>query len=1313
MLDFSSTLKSHNKEKDNSITNSNLNDKSISASLISDTSPVYLFCTSKNGINSKNENGWTPIYRSIIANNLVALNELLNLGSDPNISNNLGETPLYLCVDIDNYDALIILLQYNADTNIAKRNGTTPLHLAAKKNKDNYMHALLRNKANPNLQNKLYSQTATHIAILNKINEDMLNIFHEYNADIYNIKDKYDKTPFDYAKELKDDEYVQLIINIFGDKNNRKQPKTLNINKLPEEIQKNNDIILNIPKNLHNSNYNIPPEKISINKNEENENKIVEILIEDKKMENNNKNKYNNNENKKNINESDDKPKKYGILSSGDPLYSDRSNYQESESNKSKKDKTNNDIINILNKNNLSEFQPNPSNNENNEIKQKNSLIKNLKNNINIDTKMIDNSKDIILLNNENNDSDHNNDNSNNNIEKREENEMKFEIENEKNNLNLNYFNKINENNDNDIENKINYINEPNDENKFRGDNTDKEIIKNIISSTIKKIKVNSNTYNSEYSSLNNNSINQNNNNSTSKVEVLKLINFSSNNISNKENLENKLSNNTNLDNYIISNNNNLEDGTSSFILYNSKKNENDQKNNCISEKMKISEITPISNNKLDNQTHTDNSNIFSEIQINNITNENCNKNDNNISQNEEEINNEELLELEIKTEKKEKEENINKNNDLNDENIHNNENNNLNNENMQNNESKNNNNLTNSSEKYIYDGSLEYSKSKSYLTNELSLNNQNQNNNNIVNISNNNPLINQHHRQISYHNNKSSMNKRKKDGEIQNEESYNISLNKENDNPNNNEIIYYNKNYLAGNNTSKKDENISIKEKNTVIQRNIPEKKHTQSDLDNNIQRYKSITNKTSSINQKVFTYTSPNINKKHYLINTKSNNNNMEKENINMDSNNNLNNIILNTNPNMNISNLNGTKEEFFSINNNLSSFLNTNKIGSIKDKHNTFLRESNNNDNSTFNVYDDIVETKNLDKKINLYSANQNEGNNNSNNNNDNNHKNISKNENKIRNNYRGSSMGNTTISSLAKNNNPGKQSLTSVINNNSNILLTDRNSNINNIMNQSNNIIKNIPVNMLLRLRDWLISCDLLCYYNVLIENNMYDIDKCINDLQNNKLNISYKEIEDLGIRKPGHIFRLLLKLEIDSGILDNNLFNYILSKFNMSSSISNNIILTSSITDINCCGICNKNKNYQSYIKRNDCPYNDIFSFLKYKDLWKYKENFLHNGFDQLEYVLLQLFSKYPYDKDIMNDCFHIYNDNDKIYVLNKLYEEKRSLSLECGIDTNENEINQILSNYSYSSKYSSKKKNINNFENINKTNNEKNYCNIF
>ena len=88
MINISTSKKENSKENDQNLSNSNIQEKSISGSLISDKSPVYLFWTSKNGINSKNENGWTPIYRSIIANNLIALNELLNLGSDPNISNN-------------------------------------------------------------------------------------------------------------------------------------------------------------------------------------------------------------------------------------------------------------------------------------------------------------------------------------------------------------------------------------------------------------------------------------------------------------------------------------------------------------------------------------------------------------------------------------------------------------------------------------------------------------------------------------------------------------------------------------------------------------------------------------------------------------------------------------------------------------------------------------------------------------------------------------------------------------------------------------------------------------------------------------------------------------------------------------------------------------------------------------------------------------------------------------------------------------------------------------------------------------------------
>jgi hypothetical protein len=210
-------------------------------------------------------------------------------------------------------------------------------------------------------------------------------------------------------------------------------------------------------------------------------------------------------------------------------------------------------------------------------------------------------------------------------------------------------------------------------------------------------------------------------------------------------------------------------------------------------------------------------------------------------------------------------------------------------------------------------------------------------------------------------------------------------------------------------------------------------------------------------------------------------------------------------------------------------------------------------------------------------------------------------------------------------------------------------------------------------LITRLRDWLISCDLLCYYNVLLKNNIFDIDLYINNLKNNKINISYKDIEDLGIKKPGHIFRFLLKLQIDIGTLDNKVCNYILNKFNenMVSTIGLNI----SVNEFKCCGmvLCPGNND----ISKNS-NYSDIFGFLRNKDLMEFKENFIHNGFDQIEFVLIQLFSCFSFNKDIMNDYFHIYSDNDKIKVIKKLYEEKRIISRELGLVYDEREVYNII-----------------------------------
>jgi ankyrin repeat protein len=174
----------------------------------------------EDNLSSGTEDQFYPIHNSILSDNLEELEKLLKLGENPDLFNKSGETALYLSVDIENYDALIILLEFGADSNVQKEDGSTPLHLAAEKKLDIYVCSLLSHGANPNIINKTNSQCPMHIAIINRMNEYVLNKFKENNGDIYNIKDKFNKSPIDYA--TKDEKYKNLLISIFT-KNNIKE----------------------------------------------------------------------------------------------------------------------------------------------------------------------------------------------------------------------------------------------------------------------------------------------------------------------------------------------------------------------------------------------------------------------------------------------------------------------------------------------------------------------------------------------------------------------------------------------------------------------------------------------------------------------------------------------------------------------------------------------------------------------------------------------------------------------------------------------------------------------------------------------------------------------------------------------------------------------------------------------------------------------------------------------------------------------------------------------------------------------------------
>ena len=1050
---------------------------------------------SDNNKKLENSKNYSLIHKAVISDNLEELENLLKIGENPDISDKEGITPLYLSVDIENYDAMIILLEFGADCNIQKYDGNTPLHLATEKKNDIYICALLSHGANPNIINKANLQTPLHIAIINKINEYVLNKFKENNGDIYNIKDKFNKTPFEYS--YNDDKYKNLLISIFSEQN-----KINNIQKklLTENSNENNS-------NLDYHNF------ISLSRN-------IQITNEDnnnKELENNTIQDINNclkkhlifTSNSKDVS-SEEKNKK--LIKSGT---SKNSNIDKND--KSSQGDTNKNMVNM--------------------ISDKSSYSSNYT--------------------------------INNIIYKTNHNTKTFNA----NNPNLTEIN-------NSSQKKINLTTTK--KNNLL-DDKDKENLNFILSSP--------NGNNSISQSLNlPNPISSIKSNKSDNKEINNIKTFSSNN------------------------------GNNSVSSCNKKKEEG------------ISDLNPL--DMINQIASSNNSNIFSELQIN--TNKEYENTDSKNMKTEEEFFNEDNNKLTSNEEINMIKENISGNFSSNNNYLDNEE------------ENKENINFANS-----LDDSLEYSKTKSYIINEtpgllsnkndnsenLKINNKEESlniyNNNTDNNKNNNKNIErykntttnksktskkendfsdsnlgggdklsdlsifssllpsnkqsfQHHRQLSYHNNKQSSNNKNKSSNTNvnasNINNYNNSTNKENIEPNSNN----------SNNAYKED--IIITTKNQEINDKNYENSFKKLDLDknkNSFPIYTMVTRQKIYRNENIL----PEIAKEQR---TKDSTIEVFKTNERIDDKNDENIFFINNNTNPN--------------NYNEGNTINTGILNNTTHNYN-------------FNTYYSDNNSYKNSKDINNYSLL-----------------------------FKKALKKKYVIKEFSQNNKYSSD-------------ITRKNKN--NI--ESNEIIhpQQISNELITKLRDWLISCDLLCYYNLLIKNNIYDIEAYIANLKNNKINISYKDIEDLGIKKPGHIFRFLLKLQMDIGVLDNKICNYIMNKFN------DNVLTTVglSVSEIKYCGmiLCPGESDYSRSIN-----YTDIFSFLRNKDLMEFKENFVHNGFDQIEFILIQLFSCFSFNKEILNDYMHIYSEYDKIKVIKKLYEEKRTISRELGIDYNEKEVYNII-----------------------------------
>ena len=206
------------------------------------------------------------------------------------------------------------------------------------------------------------------------------------------------------------------------------------------------------------------------------------------------------------------------------------------------------------------------------------------------------------------------------------------------------------------------------------------------------------------------------------------------------------------------------------------------------------------------------------------------------------------------------------------------------------------------------------------------------------------------------------------------------------------------------------------------------------------------------------------------------------------------------------------------------------------------------------------------------------------------------------------------------------------------------------------------------NILSSLKYWLNSIDLINYYQNFVNNSIIDISILVERMKSYQTKLKYENIESIfKIRKPGHIYRILCRLEVDANLIDNKITRFMLKNskifnkndFYLSGGFDNNAnnklhLLISQ--DYQCLGCCKANKQFSNVAK------NDLKSFLKRYGLLNFYQNFYHNGFESIEYVILQMYGGYPINDDILENCFHVYDEDMRKKILKAIVSEMKKIN---------------------------------------------------
>jgi len=204
----------------------------------------------------------------------------------------------------------------------------------------------------------------------------------------------------------------------------------------------------------------------------------------------------------------------------------------------------------------------------------------------------------------------------------------------------------------------------------------------------------------------------------------------------------------------------------------------------------------------------------------------------------------------------------------------------------------------------------------------------------------------------------------------------------------------------------------------------------------------------------------------------------------------------------------------------------------------------------------------------------------------------------------------------------------------------------------------NITKKVYKKEALPIYKWLKEIDLLMYLPLFLKKKIFSFQKIIADLKSKKTVVTPNKIKKLGIETPGHIYRIFVKLELDAGLIDKRVYEYLLylkkEEENGKNKSQQDEVEESlnSIYDCNgctgCCSVkqtCIKTK-IEKPVNIENKVFVDLDKWLKNIDMIKYKKNFIKYGFDKIEFFILQMFSSFPLQEKIIEKEINIENNND-------------------------------------------------------------------